>query len=267
MTICKRCHSQVPDGMAFCPICGQQVIDLQQNQPSQDQTAYKPASQQQGYQQPPPRQGYQQQPQQQGYQQPPQRPAQRMAPQQNYSEQQKSNAGLWTVIGILAFLVLAGGGWLLYDKVLKKEKSPEVTQTTTVQQPKEAEAKSASAAAKKKETVKETPKKTVERSQPVQQQTVVPQQSNYGSYFSLSGLLNGDDVEFRLNRTSGNYVTGKFYNYTVGVTWEVSGTFTDSYFNLRTTGKKNWSFSANNNGYEFVGKSTNGTVTYDMAVR
>lgn len=267
MNICKRCHSQVPDDKAFCPICGQQMNDSQQHQPSQDQTAYKPASQQQGYQQPPQRQGYQQPPQRQSYQQPPQRPAQRIAPQQNNSEPQKNNAALWTLIGILAFLVLAGGGWLLYDKVLKKDKAPEVAQTTTVQQPDETEATPAPVAEKKKESVRETPRTTVERSQPVQQQTTVPVRSSYGSYFTLSGLLNGDDVEFRLNRKNGDYVTGKFQNYTMGVTWEVAGTFTDSHFYLQTTGKRNWTFYADNNGYEFVGKSTNGTVTYDMSVR
>lgn len=94
----------------------------------------------------------------------------------------------------------------------------------------------------------------------------VSKSSRYGSHIVLTGVLNGDNVEFNLNRTQGDRVVGNFINYTMGVNWGVSGIFTDSHFSLSTTGRTNWSFFADFDGSNFVGRSTNGRITYNMIV-
>ena len=86
MIFCGNCGAQVPDGVKFCPGCGQAVGEAQ-SAPAQPvyqappQPEYQQQYQQPVYQAPPPQPEYQQQ-----YQQPPQYPPQ-YPPQQQYAQQ------------------------------------------------------------------------------------------------------------------------------------------------------------------------------------
>ena len=90
------------------------------------------------------------------------------------------------------------------------------------------------------------------------------------AYVYLSGILNVEAVEFRLDHDYGNTYRGTFYNTKLGLTMKVEGEFVDgSYFRLYSTDQKaTWTFACKYSGGEYVGTASNGHgASYDMNVK
>lgn len=139
------------------------------------------------------------------------------------------------------------------DTIVIDETPTEQTTTTTTDE---------STTVVEEETPAEEPAKVQE---PTRKVSSTPQE-----YVYLSGILNVEAVEFRLNHDYDDTYRGTFYNTKLGLTMKVEGEFVDGdYFRLQSTDQKTtWTFACNYRNGEFVGTASNGHgASYDMNVK
>lgn len=112
---CINCGNAIPQNARFCPACGAPITSQQPQQPA----AYgQPNATHPAYQTPPPlanETGYGQQ------------------PMRNYTPAntpKKSNGALIALIIVLALAILGGGGWALYNYVIKPNLEKKANTTT-----------------------------------------------------------------------------------------------------------------------------------------
>jgi len=174
-------------------------------------------------------------------------------------EEPNPNKALYYVIGGLVALLIIGGIILAVqassdeDTIVIDETPTEQTTTTTTDE---------STTVVEEETPAEEPAKVQE---PTRKVSSTPQE-----YVYLSGILNVEAVEFRLNHDYDDTYRGTFYNTKLGLTMKVEGEFVDGdYFRLQSTDQKTtWTFACNYRNGEFVGTASNGHgVSYDMNVK
>lgn len=265
---CNRCNAQIPDGSTFCPACGTQ---LSNNPLGDDATRIaQPSAPPSRPPSTPPSTPVGQPYQQRAY--PPQQPYYAPAPKE------KSNTALWVVVGVLAAALLGLGGWLLVDTLngngdaTQPAKDAQVVQVTSAVDKQKAQQSQTSSQSSQTSSQQSSSSATEEVAQPESQPQVVPapqQTSPRPSATServvLKGKLNGDNVTFTLFSQGSDYYIGSFQNHKVGVTWSVEGYLYPGSVELRSTGlKKDWNFYAAGDPDHLSGRSTNGTVTYDM---
>lgn len=174
-------------------------------------------------------------------------------------EEPNPNKALYYVIGGLVALLIIGGIILAVqassdeDTIVIDETPTEQATTTTTDE---------STTVVEEETPAEEPAKVQE---PTRKVSSTPQE-----YVYLSGILNVEAVEFRLNHDYDDTYRGTFYNTKLGLTMKVEGEFVDGdYFRLQSTDQKTtWTFACNYRNGEFVGTASNGHgASYDMNVK
>ena len=167
----------------------------------------------------------------------------------------------WKYFGVVLGVVAVVGGLALvpWDKLFNNK--PVVHETTVIEKVQELPAE--------QEVAEETaPPLPPAYEKPVyDDEAYVEEVSMPAGEFSLSGVLNGDDVQFVLTPTGSNTVRGQFYNYTINVSFAVSGVYTGSGLNLHSTNHGHWHFVASNAGGVMRGFASNGSVQYDMEVQ
>ena len=176
-------------------------------------------------------------------------------PPQPFNDENPNKALYYIIGGLIALLII--GGIILAVQASSDDDSIVIDQTPNEQTTTTSEQTEAEAPAETQTTP--------EVQRPVSTTSSTPQ-----SYVYLSGVLNVEAVEFRLDHDYGNTYRGTFYNTKLGLTMLVEGEYVEgSYFRLRSTDQKTtWHFNCDYSGGEYVGTASNGRgASYGMNVK
>lgn len=175
-------------------------------------------------------------------------------------EEPNPNKALYYVIGGLVALLIIGG--IIFAVQASSDEDTIVIDETPTEQTTTTTTADEGTNVVVEETPAEEPAKVQE---PARKVSSTPQ-----DYVYLSGILNVEAVEFRLNHDYDDTYRGTFYNTKLGLTMKVEGEFVDgSYFRLYSTDQKaTWTFACKYSGGEYVGTASNGHgASYDMNVK
>lgn len=233
---CRECGQVISDKAAKCPRCGCPSMS--------EQTHFGP------YDTPPNTGGYQG-----GY--------------QGGGGSSGNNNWLYAIIAVL-LAVIAGGAFWWYNSAKKEQKIQQNTEqfvnkndntnnidTGTVQQNQTNTAPPVMPV----EPVQQPAPKPAPKPQPA------PVTYEQPRSIELSGYLNGDYVTFSLYSNGSSSVSGVFTNYSINVSFNVSGTLTNSKMSLRSVGHGKWRFKAHKYGGSYQGTASNGSSAYSFDVQ
>ena len=178
-------------------------------------------------------------------------------PPQPFEEENPNKALYYIIGGLVALLII--GGIIFAVQASSDDDSIVIDQTQTE------EVATTSSEQTEAETTPETPAAPEVQEPAERKVSSTPQ-----DYVYLSGILNVEAVEFRLNHDYDDTYRGTFYNTKLGLTMKVEGEFVDGdYFRLQSTDQKTtWTFACNYRNGEFVGTASNGHgASYDMNVK
>jgi len=176
----------------------------------------------------------------------------------------RSNNNLLYAIIAGLLVIIAGGAFWWYNSSKQEQKNQQMMEqvaTTEDNTP----TKETAAQQNQESTVKEA-KQDVQVVQTAPKPQPAPAYTQPQSY-SLSGILNGDDVTFNLYSDGSSAVSGVFTNYSINVAFDVSGILTDSKMSLRSVNHGKWRFKASRYGDSYRGTCTNGSSTYSFEVQ
>ena len=175
-----------------------------------------------------------------------------------------NNNWLYAIIAVL-LAVIAGGAFLWYNLEKKEKKIQQNTEQVANKDDNTNSKDSGTVPQNKTNTTpageQEVKPKTIQTPP-----TVTPPPPTPATY-QLNGVLNGDYVTFNLHSNGSSSVSGVFTNYSINVSFYVSGTLTNSQLSLRSVNHGKWRFNASKYGGSYQGTASNGSVSYSFEVQ